>query len=94
MNAKELEIWCQENGWTEPRQLEIGIWVAFPPGGAIENIIPDLPKQIKIKSQLDWLEIISEYTILSISAVVVAAGVVFIAPYFVVAQFLNQSKNL
>lgn len=94
MNAKEIEIWCQENGWTEPRQLEIGIWVAFPPGGAIENIIPDLPKQIKIKSQLDWLEIISEYTILSISAVVVAALVVFIAPYFVVVQFFKQSKNL
>lgn len=41
MNDKQIVVsWCQVNNWTEPRQLENGIWVAFPPNGVIETPIP------------------------------------------------------
>lgn len=41
MNEQQIVIsWCQLNNWTEPRQLENGIWVAFPPHGFIETPIP------------------------------------------------------
>ena len=40
MNDREVEQWCLENNWTEPRQLNVGIWVAFPPGGYIETPLP------------------------------------------------------
>jgi hypothetical protein len=93
MNAKELKQWCQENGWTEPRQLEEKIWVAFPPNGAIENIIPYQPEKIKTQVRLSWLEMICEYTILSISAVIVAVLTILVAPYFLVVKFFDRAER-
>ena len=40
MNSKQARQWCEQNSWTELRQLANGIWVAFPPGGVMENPFP------------------------------------------------------
>lgn len=40
-DRKKIIVWCQANNWTEPREIENGLWVGFPPGGVIENIIPN-----------------------------------------------------
>ena len=41
MNQKKVLQWCNERGWTEPRQLNDGLWVAFPPNGFIECPLPE-----------------------------------------------------
>ena len=40
-DRQKIVAWCRANNWTEPREIENGLWVGFPPGGAIENIIPN-----------------------------------------------------
>jgi hypothetical protein len=94
MNSQEIDKWCQQQGWTEPRQLDDGTWVAFPPCGAIENIIPFRPTSTTIQRPIDWLEMMQEYTILLISAVVVAIFTVCLAPYFFVAKFFNKVERI
>ena len=42
MSDREVLRWCIENYWTEPRKLDNGCWVAFPPGGVIETLVPCL----------------------------------------------------
>jgi hypothetical protein len=91
MNTQEIKKWCQQQGWTELRQLDDGTWVAFPPSGFIENIIPYQPTQTNIKNPLGWLEMTEEYTILLISAIVVAIITVFLAPYFFISR--REIKN-
>jgi hypothetical protein len=90
MKTQEIEKWCQKQGWTEPRQLEDGTWVAFPPCGFIENIIPDRPTQTIIKKPIGWLDMMQEYTILIVSAIVAGIVTVCLAPYFFVAKFLGK----
>jgi hypothetical protein len=89
MNANEIEQWCQEKGWTQARQLDNGMWVAFPPGGFIENIIPYPTKSATPKIQISWIEIAGEYTVLLISAILVAIIAIIVAPYFLLARFFQ-----
>lgn len=74
--------WCQNNNWTEPRQLENGIWVAFPPNGVIETPIPRQtfcsPKHKKSLTVAIFFSAI----LLLLCAVGVGMVAVLITPYF------------
>ena len=79
MKDAEVEQWCLVNNWTEPRQLELGIWVAFPPGGVIET---PLPLQIqKPKSKLIYS--ILDFCLLGIVGTFTFAIALIISPCFV-----------
>ena len=90
MNNKQIVVsWCQINNWTEPRQLENGIWVAFPPNGVIETPIPcqtfSSPKNEKfpVTTFLNAL-------LLLLCAIVVGAIAVCITPYFGLRKIIDR----
>lgn len=83
MNNKQIVAsWCQINNWTEPRQLESGIWVAFPPNGVIETPIPCQtfysPKQKKTFTITTFLSAL----LLLLCAASVGMVAICITPYF------------
>ena len=57
-DRKKIIAWCLANNWTEPREIENGLWVGFPPGGVIENIIPNqslsLEKNKSFSAVISW----------------------------------------
>lgn len=75
--------WCKSNNWTEPRKLENGMWVAFPPMGVIETPIPVqkifLPKGNKLS--LLFSNFIGGLLLL-VCAIAVGLVAVCITPYF------------
>ena len=79
MSDSEVEQWCQANNWREPRQLELGIWVAFPPGGAIET---PLPLQIQ-KSKPKLFDSIIDLLLLAVVTTTMAAIALIISPCFI-----------
>ena len=79
MTDQEIERWCQEHEWSEPRQLEVGIWVAFPPGGVMET---PLPSQIQRPKHKFWQDLV--YLVLLVtSATIVLAIAIVIFPLFI-----------
>lgn len=81
MTDSEIERWCQENNWTEPRLLEIGVWVAFPPGGVIETPIPVKPQKYQGKPIQELVDII----LLVLVTLALVAIAIAISPCFVEA---------
>ncbi|MCC0175398.1 hypothetical protein I4641_00185 [Waterburya agarophytonicola K14] len=79
MSDTDVERWCQANNWSEPRQLELGIWVAFPPGGVIET---PLPLQVQ-KSKPKLIEDLLDFFLLTIVTTIVFAIAVIISPCFI-----------
>ena len=79
MTDQEIERWCQAKGWTEPRQLEIGIWVAFPPGGVMET---PLPSQVQ-KSKTQPLKDIVNFLLLVITAIAMLVIATIISLLFI-----------
>ena len=79
MNKKKVLQWCRENDWTEPRQLNTGDWVAFPPGGFIETPLPQ-DRQLLVSSNL-LLDVLYAL-ILIVSGLVVAVISIAISPLF------------
>ena len=80
MKRNKVEKWCSQEGWTEPRKLDNDIWVAFPPGGAIET---PLPEQAYI--HLKWFSLIETILggmLLLLSMMVVGVMAVCISPCF------------
>lgn len=75
----DVERWCSEHNWSEPRQLEIGIWVAFPPGGFIETPIPlqDAPQKN------NPLEYLADLFITIVLALCVLAIAIIMSPCFI-----------
>ena len=91
MNDKQIVIsWCQINNWTEPRQLENGIWVAFPPNGFIEIPIPcqtfSSPKCEKSFS----VTIFFSALVLLLCAVAVGILAFCITPYFWLEKIIDE----
>ncbi len=79
MTDQEIESWCQSSGWTEPRQLEIGIWVAFPPGGVIETPLPSQVQKPKVKPLRDAID----FMILAIATLTMLVIAIAISPLFI-----------
>ena len=90
MKDTEVERWCQVNNWTEPRQLELGIWVAFPPGGVIET---PLPLQLQ-KSKPRPIEDILDVFLLAIVSTIVFAVAIIMSPCFIEPIVSRRRNNL
>ena len=82
MNKERVLQWCRENNWTEPRQLNTGDWVAFPPRGVIETPLPE-DQQLLGSSNL-LLDVLYA-SILIVSGLVVAVISIAISPLFLAA---------
>ena len=89
MSDSEAMLWCQRNNWTEPRQLEIGLWVAFPPGGVIETPIPLQIQKPKNKPLQDIIDVL----LLTIATLVLLAIAIIMSPCFVRAVMELTLEN-
>jgi hypothetical protein len=78
----KIKQWCIKNGWTEPRQLEDGLWVAFPPGGFIETPLPD-HHQKKLFTKVNYLENLLAASLLILATIFVSAIAILISPLFI-----------
>ena len=81
--------WCQKNGWTEPRELENGLWVAFPPGGVIETPLPNQLESRELLSKKTKIQDILDLVLLSIITLFVAAITLLTLPFFL-APFIKH----
>ncbi len=79
MTESEVERWCQQNNWTEPRQLQTGVWVAFPPGGVIETPIPLQVQTAKDKPIQEFFALV----LLALLTLVLAAIALIMSPLFI-----------
>lgn len=95
MNRRDLEKWCQQNNWSELRQLESGLWVAFPPGGLIEMPLPAAAKKAAQTSGFQGEKFLYGL-ILIIAGAVVTAIALIISPLFlpVIIQKHKRSRSL
>ena len=89
MRSAEVERWCQKNNWTEPRQLEIGVWVAFPPGGVMET---PLPLQVQ-KTKGKLIESIVDTTLLILVTLSMFAIAVIMSPCFIEPLIKSRRNN-
>ena len=89
MRASKVKRWCQKNNWTEPRRLDTGIWVAFPPGGAMET---PLPTQIQ-KPKVKILESIVDAILLTLVTVIMFAIAVLMSPFFIKPSLDRYRSN-
>ena len=89
MSDSEAMLWCQRNNWTEPRQLEIGLWVAFPPGGVIETPIPLQIQKPKNKPLQDIIDVL----LLTIATLVLLEIAIIMSPCFVRAVMELTLEN-
>ena len=89
MNDVEIERWCQKHNWTEPRQLELGIWVAFPPGGVMETPIPLQPQMPKALV----LEDILDFCLLAVVTITMVAVAIIMSPLFMEPIVKRYRKN-
>ena len=88
MNDNEAEQWCRQNNWTQPRQLELGIWVAFPPGGFIET---PLPLQTQ-KSKARPIQYILDLALVAIVTVAMLAISIIMSPCFI-EPIISRRRN-
>ena len=91
MRASQVEQWCQKNNWTEPRRLDGGIWVAFPPGGVMETPLPSPIQKPKAKI----IESIVDTILLTLVTAVLFAIAVLMSPFFIkplIARCRNSSN--
>lgn len=91
MNKKQIVAsWCQINNWTEPRQLENGIWVAFSPYGVIETPIPC--QTFSSTKNEDFFSVTTFLSALLLLLCAVCVGIVaiWIAPYFWLKQITDR----
>lgn len=84
MNTYNPKSWCQENGWTELRQLEDGIWVAFPPGGFIETPLPNQFSLLATQYKVSWLTSILDSLVLIFLVFLGAVIAIAIFPFFMI----------
>lgn len=82
--------WCQINNWTEPRQLENGIWVAFPPHGVIETPIPCQTFSSNKNEKSFPVTTLLSALLLLLCAVGVGMVAICIAPYFWLKKIINK----
>lgn len=89
MSDAEVERWCQRHNWTEPRQLDLGIWVAFPPGGYIET---PLPFQMHIHKAKP-MEYFFDLALVAIVASITFAIAIIMSPCFI-EPIINRRRNI
>ena len=86
--------WCQRHGWQEVRQLENGIWVAFPPGGVIETPLPQQLEStsvfIKNKRLQDFID---GLLLLAITAVT-GSIILLMSPLFIFPKLRSYFNHL
>ncbi|MEL6930774.1 MAG: hypothetical protein AAFO95_19395 [Cyanobacteria bacterium J06600_6] len=88
MRKHSIDKWCKQNNWSEPRQLESGNWVAFPPGGAIET---PLPSTANINSS--YLQDLIYGLILVFAIAIVGAVSLIISPLFLTAIIQRHRRR-
>ena len=88
MRASKVEQWCQKNNWTEPRLLDAGIWVAFPPGGVMETPLPSPIQKPKVKI----IESITDTILLVLVTATMLAIAVILSPCFI-EVLINRCRN-
>lgn len=93
MKNYEPQQWCQKNDWTELRQLENGIWVAFPPGGVIETPLPHQPEKYEAQFKTNRVQDIVNGAILIVAAVAVGAIALIMSPYFLLSMMSRYKKQ-
>lgn len=95
MNRNKIENWCKQNNWSEPRQLESGSWVAFPPGGIIENPLPLRAKLIAQTKNNSLLDLVYGL-IATVAGIIVATIALIISPLFlpIVIQKHRQRRSM
>ncbi len=81
--------WCQQHDWTEPRQLENGLWVAFPPGGVIETPLPNQLESRELSCKNNKIQDILDLVLLSVITVFIAAISLLMLPFFM-ALFIKH----
>ena len=89
---REIQQWCLENNWTEPRRLENGTWVAFPPAGVIETPLPIQPSVVS-EPRTSRLENLVSTLILVVAALIIGAIAIVIFPFFVVVIIVQMIKK-
>lgn len=91
MTEQDMQKWCRQNNWDEPRQLANGSWVAFPPGGVIETPLPIqfAESPINLNRVRDTLNAL----ILTIAAVIVGVIAIIISPFFLAARLRSSTKK-
>ena len=94
MKDNNPQQWCKQNNWTKPRQLQDGIWVAFPPGGVIETPLPDQsaksevqPKTIQIRDLVDGIVMVA-------AMIFVGAIALVVSPFFIAANINRVQKKI
>jgi hypothetical protein len=75
--------WCQVNQWTELRQLENGLWVAFPPGGFIETPLPNQVIQGETSGKFSLRKHQIDAVLLILSVLFVGTIAIIISPCFI-----------
>lgn len=88
----KIQRWCQQNNWTEARQLENGIWVAFPPGGVIETPLPNQSESSQVQLSNNRIQNVLDAIFLVVIAVVVGAIALIISPCFI-APIISRYKK-
>ncbi|MGF1541117.1 MAG: hypothetical protein ACFCU5_11815 [Pleurocapsa sp.] len=88
-------VWCQEHGWTEPRQLEDGLWVAFPPGGFIETPLPDGQNYRQLPYKNNQVQAIVDVILLSVITLITAIIALLMFPLFILplVKYYYALKN-
>lgn len=81
--------WCQRNGWTDVRQIENSIWVAFPPGGVIETPLPEQFESTIIDYKTNKLQNLVDIFILITITIFAGIIVIIISPLFIVPLCKN-----
>lgn len=92
MTDRKIQRWCQQNNWTEPRKLENGIWVAFPPGGVMETPLPFQSDQSQAQLGSNRVQDVLDTILLLVVAVVVGTISLIIAPCFI-APIISRYKK-
>lgn len=91
MAKQNIHRWCQQNNWTEPRQLTNGLWVAFPPGGVIETPLPQF-SPLTAESTPNYLQDIIYGLVLVMAALIIGAIALIISPLFLI-NMVNRSRK-
>ncbi|MEM7592481.1 MAG: hypothetical protein AAF383_13330 [Cyanobacteria bacterium P01_A01_bin.83] len=87
----DIYQWCRQHNWTEPRQLDNGDWVAFPPGGVIETPLP-INSSPTLEPIINSSQDLINALIVVITALAVGAIAIIISPLFVEKR-IRQHKQ-
>lgn len=94
MKDNNPQQWCKQNNWTRPRQLQDGIWVAFPPGGVIETPLPDQsaksevqPRSVHIRDLVDGIGMVAAMLVVGVITLV-------ISPFFIALNINRVQKKI